>query len=627
MSRNKIFRSIDGLIASVFLLILASLPIIEMLLRSIFSTGIPGSYDYIKHLVLLVAFFGAMYAAKKRQHLSIALLENLLTGNAREYLLNTIYFLSSFFSLVFTIISVSHFFIAFEEVTRVGFIPTRFITWVMPVGFFVISIYFLQGIKAKRTIKLFLFILSFVLAVFISLSSVNNLLFSFSQDPPVFMLDTADFIANIARSAGWLIILLIIFFAFAGLPLFIAIGTIAMFLLMGNYGTAEVVTDEIYSLLTDIPIPPIALFTLTGFVLSESKAGDRFIKFFKSIIGNLPGSMAIIAILVSAFFTTFTGASGVAILALGGVLSYVMIKSGEYSKKFTYGLLTASGTIGLLFPPSLPIIIYGSVAQISIKDLFIGGLIPGFLMVGSLVVYTLIRAIREKKKTPDLPKLSAKDKLLAFYDVVWESLLPVFIIAGFFSGLFNLTETAAFSALYVMFIEVFIKKEIPFKRLPAVILKSIPIIGGILLLLGSAKALSFYIVDSEFPLILTAWMKAHISSPFIFLLLVTVVLLITGCLMDIFSAIMIVAPLIVPMAELYSINPVHMGILFLANLAVGYLTPPVGLNLFIASYRFNADLLDIYKNVIPFFIVLIITVLLITYIPALSTWLPSIIGG
>ncbi|MBI9100272.1 MAG: TRAP transporter large permease subunit, partial [Spirochaetaceae bacterium] len=357
------------------------------------------------------------------------------------------------------------------------------------------------------------------------------------------------------------------------------------------------------------------------FILSESNSGKRLVGLFKSWFGWLPGGLSVMAVLVCAFFTTFTGASGVTILALGGLLSYVLMESGGYSKKFTTGLLTSSGSIGLLFPPSLPIILYGVMAQISIRDMFIGGLIPGAIMVLALSLMGVRHALISKIKP--IP-FNLKDALFSIKDAIGEIMLPVIILLGYFGGITTIVETSAIAVLYSIILVVFIHKDLKIRELGSVLLKCMPIIGGVLVILAMAKGLSYFIVDAEVPMRLTAMVQAHISSKYIFLILLNILLLITGCLMDIFSAILVVGPLILPLGQLYGIDPVHLGIIFLANLELGYLTPPVGLNLFLASYRFETPLTKVYKMIIPFFVLLVLMVLLITYVPWFSTGLLSI---
>jgi C4-dicarboxylate transporter DctM subunit len=312
----------------------------------------------------------------------------------------------------------------------------------------------------------------------------------------------------------------------------------------------------------------------------------------------------------------------VTILALGALLAYVLVESGRFSERFSTGLLTASGSIGLLFPPSLPIILYGVVAQINIKHMFVGGLVPGLLMVLTLSGIGVAFAVRNKVASVSFEPSEA---WLAFKESLWEILLPVIILLGFFLGVTSLVETGAVAVVYALVVELFIHKDIRLRDLPGVLMKCVPIIGGVLVILAMARGLSFKIVDAEVPMQLTAWTRDNIHSKYLFLFLLNIALLITGCLMDIFSAITVVVPLIIPLGELFGIHPVHLGVIFLANLELGYLTPPVGLNLFLASYRFEQPLVKIYRNVVPYFLALLATVLLITYVPWISTGLLSVV--
>ena len=433
----------------------------------------------------------------------------------------------------------------------------------------------------------------------------------------------AQLLAPVSAFIALPIIIILIITAFLGMPIFVVLGGIAYTLFVRSGGSLEVITNEAYTMLIGHSIPAIPLFTMAGFILSESKSGERLVHLFRSWFGWLPGGMAIMAVLVCSFFTTFTGASGVTILALGGLLSFVLIQSSRYTEDFTHGLLTASGSIGLLFPPSLPIILYGVVAQISIKKMFLGGILPGISMVVILSFVGVFTAMRNKvERVP----FHFKEAYLALRESIWEILLPVIIIVGFFGGITTIVETGGVAVLYSLLIAMVIHKDIRIKELPSVMLKCVPIIGGVLIILAMSRGLSYYIVDAEIPMALTDWVKVHIHSKVLFLILLNVALLITGCLMDIFSAIMVVVPLIIPLGNLFGIHPVHLGIIFLANLELGYLTPPVGLNLFLASYRFDKKLSRIYRNVIPFFIVLLISVLLITYVPWLSTGLLDIVS-
>ncbi len=402
-----------------------------------------------------------------------------------------------------------------------------------------------------------------------------------------------------------------------GTPIFVTLAGAAALLFFQSEQMLGYLPNEAYVVLTDDIFPTIPLFTIAGFILSESKSGERLVAFFKALLGWMPGGLAIMAVLVSAFFTTFTGASGVTILALGGLLHYILTKDG-YKEEFTEGYLTASGSIGLLFPPSLPIILYGVQAQISIKELFAGGLIPGVFLVTVLSVYAMFKGVPKEKRKRE--KFDIKEVVRTFKSAAPEVLLPVFIVVLFFTGQATLLQTSVIAVIYMLVVNLFIHRDFKLLDVPRVILKAAPIAGSVLIILAAAKGLSYYFVDAQVPQQLTTWMTdlldpSEPSSKIIFLLLLNVALLVTGFFMDIFSAIIVVVPLILPLGEVFGIGPVHLGIIFLANLELGYLTPPVGLNLFLAAMRFKKPLVKIYKSVLPFLAILLIAVLAITYIP------------
>jgi tripartite ATP-independent transporter DctM subunit len=416
------------------------------------------------------------------------------------------------------------------------------------------------------------------------------------------------------------LIILLAAAALFGAPLFTVIAGIALVIIQSQPtdGKSEAVSISIFSALTDTSIIAIPLFTLTGFILSESRAGQRLVHSFRSLFGWIPGGMIIATVIICAFFTSFTGASGVTILALGGILFTVLTEEGAYPEKFSIGLLTSAGCIGLLLPPSLPIILAGAATRTNIIHMFLGAMIPGVILVIAMIAMGIGASI--KVKIPVEPFHFDK-AVSSLKDSALEMLLPFLLIIGYFSGTLSLVEVGAISVIYVFIAEVLIYREIKFADIPQVFYKALPIIGGILCIIAAAKALSFAIVDTRVPENLAVWMRGAVKSKYIFLLLLNLALLAVGCLMDIFSAILVVLPLISPLGEAYGIDPVHLGIIFIINLEVGFLTPPVGLNLFLASYRFKKPFTEVCRYVVPFLIIQLAVVLLVTYVPILSTFL------
>jgi tripartite ATP-independent transporter DctM subunit len=421
-------------------------------------------------------------------------------------------------------------------------------------------------------------------------------------------------------------ICILIFLALLGAPLFCVITAAAM---AGFYSSGidlSVMAIELYRI-ADTPILlALPLFTFAGYLLGESNTSKRLVRLTQAFFGWMPGGLAIVAFIVCALFTAFTGASGVTIVAMGALL-YPALKQAGYKDRFSLGLVTTSGSLGLLLPPSLPLILYGVIAQqmssgreISIERLFVAGVLPAILMIVLLSSWS----IWTNRKTPvPLTPFSLKTARAAVRESIWEIPLPVFVFTGIYTGIFAVSEAAAVTAMYVLIVEVLVYKEIPFARLAAIIRESMVMVGGILLILGVSLAFTNFLIDAEVPMKLFDLCQIFVSSKLLFLILLNVFLLVLGAMLDIFSAIVIMVPLMLPVALKYGVDPVHLGIIFLANMQIGYFTPPVGMNLFIAGYRFNKPIIDIYRATIPFMLVLLLAVLIITYWPWLSLVLIS----
>ena len=403
--------------------------------------------------------------------------------------------------------------------------------------------------------------------------------------------------------------------AILGLPIFAWIGGLAALLFWFEYTPVTAVPLAAYQLSGQPLLPAIPLFTLGGYILAEGGASQRLVRVFAALVGWLPGGLAVTTALAFAFFTSFTGASGVTILSLGGLLLPVLVKS-RYSQRFSLGLVTASGSIGLLFPPSLAVILYGVYSRTPINELFLGGLLPGVLLVGLVALW----GVRHGSGAGQIrPKFDGAEALRAASEAKWELLLPFVVIGGIFGGVVTLVEAAALTVLYAAVVECLVYRDLSVTRgLPSAAVECATLVGGVLLILGVALGFTNYLIDAQIPDRALEWVQTHIESKYVFLLALNALLLVVGCMMDIFSAILVVVPLIAPMGEAYGVDPVHLGIIFLANLELGYLTPPVGLNLFLSSYRFGQPLTRVYRSVLPFLLILLGGVLLITYVPALS---------
>jgi C4-dicarboxylate transporter DctM subunit len=412
----------------------------------------------------------------------------------------------------------------------------------------------------------------------------------------------------------FLLILIALLFMFIGAPLFTVFSGLTLFLLFFGHIDSSAMIIEMHRIATTPILVAIPLFTFAGYLLSESKAPRRLIGLTDALLGWLPGGLSIIALITCSAFTALTGATGLTIIALGGILLPALLY-GRYPEKFSLGLVTNSGTLGLLFPPSLPIIIYAIVSKVQINQLFLAGLLPGILMVVLLSAFSVQKAI-----AAEIPrtKFNTTRMFKALREAMWELPLPLVVLGGIYSGYFAVSEAAAITAVYVFLVEVIIYRDIKWRELPQVMRKSMVLVGGILIILGAALGFTNYLIDAEVPMKLFNLFRAYTDNPFVFLILLNLFLLVVGCLLDIFSALIVVVPLITPVANAYGINPVHLGIIFLANLQIGALTPPVGMSLFISSLRFEKPMSKIIMASLPFIAVLLFVLAIITYVPWFS---------
>lgn len=407
----------------------------------------------------------------------------------------------------------------------------------------------------------------------------------------------------------------IVSLAVLGVPLFVIMSLAALTAFSFTNVDVSAVAVEIYRISSAPTLLTIPLFTFAGYLMAESKSPQRLLRFADAAVGWMPGGIAIVSLVICAFFTAFTGASGVTIIALGGLL-YPILKNEGYSEKFSMGLITTSGSLGLLFPPSLPIILYGLIAQVDITLLFKAGIAPGILLIVILALWSIKNGIgltRQKKQ------FSFRELVLSFRDCVWELFLPIGILVGIYGGFTTATETSAIAAFYILIVECFVYKDLKFfKDVPKITVDSMSLVGGILLILCCAMGLTNYLIDEQVPTKVLAFMREYIENKYTFLLFLNIFLLVVGSFMDIFSAIIVVVPLIVPIATEFGVHPIHLAIIFLTNLEIGYITPPVGINLFISSFRFKRPLTELYSASWPYFCLLVFALLIVTYVPELS---------
>jgi tripartite ATP-independent transporter DctM subunit len=642
------FRSAEDWTCNVLLIIIALVPALEyflsLLWHLIFNKGISAlSEDISMHLLLVVGLVSGMITTRKQEHLSIGVINYIKNEKILCILKIAANLLSSFISIILFFASLAYIKVALAPAWLVGsefaaqekiiaFIPEWVFVIFIPLGFAVMAVRFLFFAPLKGKARIF-YVLTVILGIVFSIPVIFKFLWGFDFTDPDFTAKfgfvqlhpaaIADAFTELADFIKVPTIVFLIVLAFGGTPLFIIFAAISIVLFESAGWEIDTIITDINFALIKSDFVAIPLFTLVGFFLSESKAGERLVKMFKSFFGWFPGGMVIVTVMLCAFFTTFTGASGVTILALGGILYAILCERGSYSSRFSTGLVTSSGSIGLLFPPSLPIILVGVTMQQSILKLFAAGVIPGLILTAAMIVFGIFTSIKSK-----IP-VEKFDILVAFRSLkesFFEMLLPFLLLFGFLKLGLSLIQISAIALVYIFIVEVFIKRDIKLKNVGNVFAKAIPIIGGILCILALSKGLSDYVIFDQIPQNFAHFLRTAINSKILFLLLLNLALLVVGCFMDIFSAIAVVLPLIVPLAEAYSIDPLHLGIIFLINLEAGFLTPPVGLNLFLASYRFNKPFVEICRCVLPFLAIQIIVVLLITYIPLFSTFLPNILN-
>lgn len=597
---KKILRRFEETIASAALALMVLLPLAEIVVRRAFHAGIPGSGPFVQHLTLWVAFLGAALAEREGRHLALATTTFIAAGAWRR---GAEIFAATVAAAVAALLTR-----ACVDLVRIdrgagGMIALGVPVWVgelvLPVSFTLIALRIVRRASPRWPVRA---IVALGLAIGLAIGQFPQLL----DGKPL-----------------WPGLALVIAATALGGPIFMALGGAALLLFLHQGTPAAAVPTATYELAVSPTLAAIPLFTLTGFLLAAGKASERLLRLFRASFGWMPGGTAVVCAFVCAFFTAFTGGSGVTILVLGALL-FQALQADHYRERFSLGLLTATGSLGLLFPPALPLILYGIVASIPIENLFIGGVLPGFLLLALVALWGVREGMvtRATRHPFDWKELGA-----AFWAAKYEILMPVIVLVAVFGGFATIVEASALTALYAFVIPTFVQRDITVKQdLPAALIQCVTLVGGVMVILGVAKGFASYMVDAEVPAHLVTWTLHYVHSPLVFLLGLNLFLLVVGCLMDIFSATVVVVPLIVPIARAFHIDPVHLGIIFIANLELGYLTPPVGLNLFLASYRFNRPVLEVTRASLPMLAILGFGVLMITYAPWLTTGLLDLLG-
>ena len=589
----------ENAIVTAALAALVVLPLAESVLRKTLHLGISGSTALVQHLTLILGMAGGVIAARENRLLPLSTLGTLLKGKKKTAA--GIFCGACSVTVLALLAWASWQFVMSErpaELTLAYGIRVWWVQLVMPVGFALLTVYLLMHASGGWPGRLACAAISVAMILACTRSSL-----------------TADQLLLPA-----LIVLLLA--TLLGVPVVATVGGAALlFFWKLNEPIASIPIDH-YSLVTNPSLPTMPLFTLTGYFLAEGGAARRLMRVFQALFGSFRGGPAVVTTLVCAFFTSFTGASGVTILALGGLLMPMLV-AARFKEKDALGLVTGAGSLGLLFPPCLPLILYAIVAKIPIREVFLGGIGPGISMLAMASVWGIMAG---RRGAAQIQRLNRKEVQGALWEAKWELLLPVVAFVALFGGFATPVEAAAVTALYAFFVETVIYRDLKLTRdIPRAMTECGLLIGGVLLIWGVALGVTDYMVDSELVVRAVEWTTHTIQSPWLFLLLLNLFLLIVGCVMDMYAAIVIEVPLLVPLGVAYHINPIHLGIVFLANMELGYLTPPVGLNALLSSYRFKKPLSEVLLAVLPIDLVLFTGVMLITYVPVLTTWLPALL--
>ena len=594
-------KTAENAVVSLALLVMMLVPLVEAFLRRVFDVGIPASTAIVQHMVLVVCMLGGAIAAREGRLLALSTLgETALRGWVKDASRIFTSGVSATVS-IFLGLAAWQWVVTEREAGNIlayG-IPIWAVESILPLGFGLIAIRILLHVSEKWGLR--------ILSTFCAISFIG-----------VVMAWPGGFHHSVAISLFFLLLASVL-----GMPAFATLGGAALVLFWGADQPIASISIAHYSLVTNASLPTLPLFTLAGYFLAEGGAPKRLVRVFYALFGQFRGGPAIVTVLVCALFTSFTGASGVTILALGGLLMPVLV-GARYTEKNALGLLTGSGSLGLLVAPCLPLIVYGIVAQVPIGEMFLGGIIPAIVMMAATAIWGVWRG---SASGAELRKFEWAEARAALWDGKWELAMPVVAFVALFGGRATPVEAAAVTAFYAFLIETVLYRDLKvFRDLPRVMAECGLLIGGVLLILGVSLGFTSYLVDAQVPTIAIAWTQQNIHSRFVFLLLLNIFLLVVGCLVEIYPAIIIEVPLLAPLGAAFGIAPVHLGIIFLANMELGYLTPPVGLNLLMSSYRFKKPVPEVLRSVLPVVAVMALGVLLITYIPALTTWLPHLFG-
>ncbi|SPF40355.1 TRAP dicarboxylate transporter, DctM subunit [Syntrophobacter sp. SbD1] len=598
MTPRALARGIgEGSLVAGFLL-LTAMPLVDFLGRPLAGFHIPGSATYTQQLTFFLTFIGGLAATLTGKHLTLSTASLLPGVRVRR---DAEFFSSCVAASVTAILTYASICVVIAERMQGRNLTLGLPVWisesVMPLGLGLISLTYILKSSSWLPARL-------------GAAAIAG----------------ASFLLGIIHPGDltiWVLSAMLMAATLLGTPVFAAMSGLALLFFWREGTPVAAVTAEIYRLVGSPTLPAIPLLTATGFVMAETNAPRRLVNFFQALLGFIPGGVAVLVAAVCALFTALTGGSGVTIIALGGLVYPILLKGG-YSESFSLGLVTAAGSLGLLFPPCLAVVLYSVVSNTPADQLFIAGLVPGTLLLTLVAIYGISVSL---KTGIERQPFKWRELLAAARCAKWDLSIPVAMVLLFGTGLASMLETSAFAFAYTIVIACFIHRDLhPLDRLPATLVNAAALVGAVLMLLSCAMGLTGYLVDAQIPDRLLEVVREQIHSPLLFLLALNVVLLVAGSILEIFSAIIVLTPLVVPLGVAFGIHPVHLGIIFLANLELGFLFPPVGLNLLLSSSRFGKPMTALYCNVIPFLLILGLGVLLITYVPALSIGVLRLLG-
>jgi tripartite ATP-independent transporter DctM subunit len=596
---GSLLHRLEGGVLVVAFLLSMAIPLVDALGRPFRGFTVPGSSEYRAQLTLWLALLGGLLAARERHHLTLSTAEAIGKARVRDV---ARVFSSAVAAAVCAVLAFSAYGVVLADrqdgkLLAMG-VPVWVSECVMPIALALLAVRMAWGASERWPGRAI----------------------AFSAIPLAFALGLAH--AGASRLALPLVSVIVVA-ALVGAPVFVAMGGIALALFFKDGVPVSAVTADIYRLMVSPTLPAVPLLTACGYVMAESNASQRLVRFFRALFGWMPGGVAVLVAAVCALFTTFTGGSGVTIMALGGLLLPILIKDG-YPEGFSLGLVTASGSLGLLLPPSLPVILYAVVAGVPADSLYLAGLLPGLLLI--LIVAAYGMSVGRKHVSGRQP-FRWQEAATSGWEAKWELSVPVLVVVLFSTGLTTMVEAAAVAFAYAMVVECFVTRDIhPVRQLPGVLVKAGVLCGAVLILLSSALGLTSWLVDAQIPDLLLTTVRAHIHSQHLFLLVLNVVLLVLGSVLEIYSAIVILAPLVAPIGAAFGVDPIHLGVVFLANLELGFLFPPAGLNLFLSSSRFGKPLPELYRHVVPFLLILGAGTLAITYLPQMTIGVLKLLG-